>query len=230
MAIDKLTDELHRLAVGSFQAYLWLDEQGATLIDTGPSESGGAIEADLASLGLVRADLRAVILTHFHDDHAGSAAEVAAWGVPVTAHASDAAVIRGEAPGPLPNFTPFEVELHRQVARDVPPAPPSPVDREVNVGDVLDFGGGAVVVHTPGHTDGSMALYVPRYRTLFTGDIAAEHQGDVMLGVFNIDTSTTAQSFARLAALDVDVVCFGHGRPLLADGSARLRAVELPDL
>ncbi|MGW3118294.1 hypothetical protein ACWDBW_14335 [Streptomyces sp. NPDC001107] len=43
----------------------------------------------------------------------------------------------------------------------LPPAPPCRVDREVEDGGVLDFGGGAVVVAVPGHADGSMALHLP---------------------------------------------------------------------
>ncbi|WP_433167099.1 MBL fold metallo-hydrolase [Kribbella sp. CA-247076] len=169
-----------------------------------------------------------MVLTHFHDDHAGGAAEVAAWGVPVVAHAADAPVIRGEVKGPPPNFTEQELELHRLVAAGLPPAPPVQVDQEVGDGDVLDFGGGAVVVSTPGHTDGSIAIHLPEYGVLFTGDIAAEHEGAVMLGVFNLDTETAAASFRKLAALEADVVCFGHGRPLLERGTARLRAAPLP--
>lgn len=49
--------------------------------------------------------------------------------------------------------------------------------------------------------------------------------GDVILGVFNLDRSEAAASFRRLAALDVDVACFGHGEPVLNDASTRLREV-----
>jgi glyoxylase-like metal-dependent hydrolase (beta-lactamase superfamily II) len=61
------------------------------------------------------------------------------------------------------------------VSAGLVPAPPCPVDREVRDGEVLAFGGGAHVVHTPGHTDGSIALHLPGPRVLFTGDTVAEH-------------------------------------------------------
>ncbi|HEX6500396.1 MAG TPA: MBL fold metallo-hydrolase [Micromonosporaceae bacterium] len=115
--------------------------------------------------------------------------------------------------------------LHAQVAAGIAAAPPVRVDREVRDGDVLDFAGGAQVIGTPGHTDGSIAVYLPRHRVLFTGDIAAEHGGQVMPGVFNLDRALVARSFARLAEFDVDVVCFGHGQPLVGGGSERLRSV-----
>ncbi|MEV0156115.1 MBL fold metallo-hydrolase [Micromonospora sp. NPDC050686] len=226
----QLGPRLHRLPLGGFQAYLWLDDDGATLVDTGPAGSGPAIEAALRGLGRARADVRRVVLTHFHDDHAGAAAEVAAWGdVEVVAHAADAPVLRGERPGPPPAFTAAERELHARVAAGLPPAPPVRVDREVVDGDLLDLGGGAEVVGTPGHTDGSIALHLPRHRVLFTGDVAAEYEGQVIFGVFHTDRARAAESFRRLAGLDADLACFGHGEPALTAARDRLRAA-LPTL
>ncbi len=69
------------------------------------------------------------------------------------------------------------------------------------------------MIATPGHTDGSMALLLPRPRVLFTGDTVAEHQGQIVLGPSNLDLDRTAISFRALAELDADVACFGHGRP-----------------
>jgi glyoxylase-like metal-dependent hydrolase (beta-lactamase superfamily II) len=59
---------------------------------------------------------------------------------------------------------------------------------------------------------------------LFAGDAAARRpDGAVMGGVFNVDRAQAAASFRRLAALDVAVVCFGHGEPLTQDAAAALR-------
>lgn len=227
MIITELRPRLYRLQMGRYQAYAWRDHDSVTLVDTGDVGSGTAIAAGLAKLGLTPGDLDRIVLTHFHDDHVGSAAELTSWGpVEVVAHASDAPIIRGEWPGPAPSFTEFERELHAQVAAGLSPAPPVRVDHEVREGDVLDIGGGAQVISTPGHTDGSLALYLPVHGVLFTGDIAAEHGGRVMLGVFNLDRTVTADSFRRLAELDVDVACFGHGEPLVDGATARLREVS----
>ncbi|HLT10113.1 MAG TPA: MBL fold metallo-hydrolase [Micromonosporaceae bacterium] len=224
MSITQLRPRLYRMELGRYQAYLWRDGDSVTLIDTGEVGSGPAIAAGLAGLGLNPGHLDRIVLTHFHDDHTGSAAELTSWGaVEVVAHERDAPIIRGERPGPPPNFTDFERELHAQVAAGLAPAPPVRVDREVRDGDLLDFGGGAQVLATPGHTDGSLALYLPAHGVLFTGDIVAEHSGEVMLGVFNLDREVTADSFRRLAGLDVDVACFGHGEPVVGDAAARLR-------
>jgi glyoxylase-like metal-dependent hydrolase (beta-lactamase superfamily II) len=225
MLVDALRPHLYRLVLGSYQAYLWRDGDSVALVDSGAAGSGTAVTEALAQLGLVPGDVDHLVLTHFHHDHTGSAAEISGWGsVRVVAHPADAGVIRGDVPGPPPSFTDVERELHARVSAGLPAAAPCRVDLEVHDGDVLDFGGGAVVVGTPGHTDGSIALHLPEHGVLFTGDTAAEYEGDVVLGVFNLDRHAAAASFRLLAELDADVACFGHGDPVVGGARARLRA------
>ncbi|MGH8572996.1 MAG: MBL fold metallo-hydrolase [Gammaproteobacteria bacterium] len=115
--ITELRPHLYRLVLGRYQAYLWHDDDSVTLIDTGEAGSGPAIDASLRQLGLAPGDLDRLVLTHFHDDHTGSAAEVSSWGaVQVIAHAADAPVIRGDVTGPPPNFTDIERALHARIA------------------------------------------------------------------------------------------------------------------
>lgn len=224
MGAEQLTSSLYRLLLGRWQAYLWRDDDGATLIDAGAADAGSELAAALDRIGLAPSDIDRVVLTHFHDDHAGAAAEVREWGdVEIIAHVAEAPIIRGDVIGPMPNFTDAERVLHDQVAAGLPPVPPVEVDREVRDGDVLNFGGGAQVVSVPGHTDGSIALHLPEHRVLLTGDAVAEHFGRVILGIFNVDTAQAAESLRRLADLDVDVAAFGHGEPVLHGAQVRLR-------
>lgn len=221
--ITELRPHLHRLQLGRYQAYLWHDEHSTTLVDTGEPGSGPQIAAALATLGVAPSDLDQLVLTHCHDDHAGSAAEVTSWGdVEVVAHAADAAVLRGDEVAAPPCLTPDERALHAVVAAGLQPAAPVRVDREVRDGDVLDLAGGALVIATPGHTPGSIAVYLPQADALLTGDIAAEHGGDVMFGVFHQDRALAARSLHRLLDVDAQVACFGHGEPVLTDARARL--------
>jgi glyoxylase-like metal-dependent hydrolase (beta-lactamase superfamily II) len=217
---------LHLLHLEFGQAYLWRDEDAVTLVDTGIATSGEEIAEALGRLGLRKDSVRQVVLTHYHEDHAGGAASVAAWGeVTVMAHRREAPVIRGDVPAPPPNFTDEERELHRSLgAHLLPPAPPCRVDRELEDGDVIGFGGGARVIATPGHTDGSIALYVESSGILFTGDTVAHVNGMVMPGVFNIDRDETFRSFRKLAEIDARIACVGHGEPVL-DASTALRKV-----
>jgi glyoxylase-like metal-dependent hydrolase (beta-lactamase superfamily II) len=223
--IDELTPQLYRLRLGRFQAYVWRDDDTVTLIDTGEAGAAPTIAAALRELGSAPSDVGRVVLTDFHDDHAGAAAQIRTWGdVEVVAHAADAPVLRGDQAGPLPNLTDFERALQEQVATGLQPAPAVDVDVEVRDGDVVPFGGGAHIVATPGHTDGSIAVHLPAHGVLLTGDVAAEHAGEVILGVFNLDRNDTARSFHRLAELDADVVAFGHGEPVVGHAAHKLRA------
>ncbi len=82
----------------------------------------------------------------------------------------------------------------------------------------------AHVLAVPGHTDGSIAIFLPRSGVLFTGDnIATGRDGQVILGPFNLNRYEATRSFRRLAALDSTVAVFGHGEPVLTDAAAVLR-------
>jgi glyoxylase-like metal-dependent hydrolase (beta-lactamase superfamily II) len=76
------------------------------MIDTSVLGSAPRIAEAIEGLGRRRGDLRRLPLTHHHEDHVGSAAEVAAWcDVAVYAHGADAPVIRGDQPGEPPRIT-----------------------------------------------------------------------------------------------------------------------------
>lgn len=230
MKLIELTEELHLLQFPVGNAYLWRDPDGLTLIDTGITGSGPAIADAIRELGHPVEALRRMVLTHFHADHMGSAAEIAGWGgVEVFAHRADAPFIRGEVDGPPPRLADWELPIFEQVHTQMPAAPVLPVrvDHEVDDGDVLGFGGGAQIIGAPGHTPGSIGVYLPGRRVLFTGDtVARAPDGQVMLGVFNAEPAQAAESFARLAELDAEIACFGHGEPLTQDAAALLKAAS----
>lgn len=214
---------------GPGQAYLLRRGPEAVLIDTGIAGQGDAIAAALLGWGLDRSALTHVLLTHWHPDHAGSAAEVASWpNAQVWAHRSDAPIIRGDNGGSFPALTHSEQGLYDQIAGSIPDASPCRVDRELGDDETLDALN-ARVISTPGHTDGSIALLFEEAGVLFTGDVATERDGRVFLGPFNHDRSEARDSFRRFAAVDVDTVCFGHGQPLLGPDTAKLHAAATAD-
>jgi glyoxylase-like metal-dependent hydrolase (beta-lactamase superfamily II) len=214
-----VTANLTMLRVSGWQLYAWHDGDSVTLIDTGAPGSGAEILSAAPHIDRI-------VLTHGHVDHSGSAAELHnATGAPVLAGAGDAAAIRAGSAVPPPVFEDWEVAIYQRVSVGLPDtAPAAPVARELADGDVIDFGGGAEVLAIPGHTQGSIAIHLPRHGVLFTGDTIA-NVGTVMLGTFNQDRAQTVASFQRLAALDVETACFGHGEPISSGAGDRIREV-----
>jgi glyoxylase-like metal-dependent hydrolase (beta-lactamase superfamily II) len=114
-----------RFPVGA--AYLWPDGDELTLIDTGTADCAARIEQALDG------ELRRIVLTHCHQDHTGSAAELAAGhGAEVVSHRLEAPVIQGRAAGAPVVLEEFEVPIMAALP-PLPPAPPCRVDREVGV-------------------------------------------------------------------------------------------------
>jgi glyoxylase-like metal-dependent hydrolase (beta-lactamase superfamily II) len=196
---------VHLLAFPIGQAYLWDWGDGLTIIDSSIAGSAGAILDAVRAIGRQPRDVREIILTHYHDDHRGSAADLAAaTGAQVVASRADATVIRGEQPQTPPILMDFERPIFDAVTPLVPSVAPVPVDQEVEDGD-RTLGGG-VIVSVPGHTPGSIALLTqgPGPRVLFTGDTLAEYEGGVILGVFNIDQAEAIRSAHKQAGLTFD--------------------------
>ncbi|CAM5243598.1 Glyoxylase-like metal-dependent hydrolase (Beta-lactamase superfamily II) OS=Streptomyces albaduncus OX=68172 GN=FHS32_002048 PE=4 SV=1 [Streptomyces griseoloalbus] len=232
MGVD-VVELLPRLVMLRFpvgQAYVWRDGANAvTLVDAG-SRVGRADRRGGDGPGRAARSVRRVLFTHFHEDHAGGAAEVAALtGAEVLAHRLDAPHVRGDAPGPPPALEDWEGALHRRALSLLPPGEYERLSTvtELSDGDVLDVGGGGHVLHVPGHTHGSIALHLPDTGVLFTGDTVAVSpvDGTLIPGVFNLDRRQLLTSCARLAALDTETACFGHGYLVLTGAGGRLRAM-----
>jgi glyoxylase-like metal-dependent hydrolase (beta-lactamase superfamily II) len=204
---------------GRVWAYLYRDANGFTLIDSGIAGDVDTVREAVKGAGGELSDIRQVVLTHYHADHAGNAGPLQrVTGATTMAHGADAEVVRGnEEQAPLV-LSEQEKILHAELSGDMPPAPPAEVHRELAGGDEIEMGDGARVVHVPGHTAGSIAIHVPSRGLLFTGDAAASLGTRLIVGVFNADPDEARRSFVKLAALSPEAACFGHG-PAMTHGA-----------
>jgi glyoxylase-like metal-dependent hydrolase (beta-lactamase superfamily II) len=218
---------VHDIDLGMVHAYLYQEADRLSLIDTGLTNSGAAIVDAIEGLGRKISDLKQIVVTHYHADHMGALAELAErTGAQVLAHVLDAPVVRGEQPEEEPRLSDLEKPFHEEISKSVMPARRCAVDRELVDGAEIELDGGAMVVHVPGHTAGSIALYVPKRRALFVGDAAARMpDGQLIVGVFNVDPERTRASFRQLAELEFDAAFFGHGAPLDREASLGFRRV-----
>ncbi|MGC9072319.1 MAG: MBL fold metallo-hydrolase [Acidilobus sp.] len=197
-------------------AYILVRNGLAAVIDTGIPGKASAILDEASRIGLAPSSIEAIILTHFHFDHSGSADELRRLtGAKVHIHEADAPYLQGLQPPPLPREAPREaVEAYRYF-RPVKP------DGLLRDGDTVF---GLRVIHIPGHTPGSIALYDGRL--LFSGDTLNFREGRVQgpPPAFTTDMREAIRSLRRLLSLDFDVLLPGHGDPVT--GGARERAVN----
>ena len=122
--VDIRSDLRMVLDRGPGLAYLLRRGAQAVLIDTGIAGQGDAIAGALAAWGLDREALTHVLLTHWHPDHVGSAAEVGNWpNAQIWAHRIDAPIIRGDSYGTFPSLTHTEQQLYARLPRSLAFAP-----------------------------------------------------------------------------------------------------------
>lgn len=149
-------------------AYI-VEAERLTVVDTGVRSSPAVIFDYIESLGRKPEEVEYVVHTHGHFDHVGGNGIFAERAHPrFFAHPKDRAIIESleyqERIRPVGNMR------EGNTSGDVR------VTDELNEGDTLDLGGGVTmeVIHTPGHSPGSVSLFIPEDGALFCGDVLPE--------------------------------------------------------
>ena len=200
------------------RVYAIEDPDGITLIDGGMGLAADRIMRQLAALGHAAYTVKRILLTHAHPDHAGGLPELRErTGAQVIVPAGERDVVEGKVPIKVPS----KVDVGRFQRPMIPPPTtlkPTPVDRVVSDGDVLsEVLGGLHAVGTPGHSPDHMAYWQPERRILFCGDVMMRiplPRLTLPFAAFTVDMARNKASIKRVAEMDVDLLCLGHGVPL----------------
>ena len=202
-------------------SYIVRTTQGLVLVDAGMDSTAADVEVGLKALNAPSDAIRAVLLTHWHNDHAAGAAAVhERTGAPVFYHSGDQPYFTGRTrsrglrwwlseripelgvlvlfKGLLGEATPRAVNAERLVA-----------DGECLLGDFE-------VVATPGHTPGHVAYFYRPASALFAGDALAVIDGRIrfMARPVTPDVGAARESLRRCLALRPAIICPGHREPL----------------
>ena len=200
-------------------------QEGAILVDTGYPGSENAILEALSKEGIAPRDIRLILLTHGHVDHAGSAAKLKEkTGARVAIHESDADKLRAGNQGRLhaTGFSGLLFSLVLGVGRK--PGYP-PLEPDILFTDILDlkpFGIQGMVVPTPGHTPGSVSVILENGDAI-VGDLIMPSlpSGRPGLPFWADDVEEVKKSIRTVLSYNPRRILPAHGSPFTGDAVRR---------
>lgn len=226
--MQEVAEGVFRLGSRGHNFYLVRSGREAILIDAGCSKEWATITEALNRLGLPVSALEAMLVTHVHADHFGSAPRASSEGVDVVVGEADVPRARGTYEGkasagatdlPIYRLTVWR-NFWPMIRAGVMTSRYLDVVGTVRDGDILDMPGHPVAVHTPGHTEGHTMFHMADLGILFTGDglvtmdLLGPGKGPQIIDDrFSADGSQVRESVDRIVGLDADLILPGHGDP-----------------
>ncbi len=202
-----------------------IGEEELTIIDTGLPGTSAEIVDFIHSRGRSVEEISLIIITHNHFDHAGGLSELRKLTTAkVAVHKADIGDIENQPSYPrviqralrVPPFSALRSAFSVRA---------NTADIQLVGGEVLRPLGGLKVIHTPGHTPGSISLFSPQNRLLIVGD-ALNKIGKTLRLPYRMVSTDLAQaidSIREIARLDFDILCFGHAPPLTDDVRTKMQ-------
>lgn len=193
---------------------------GDVLVDAGMAFDAGRIMRQLEGR-----TVSALAITHAHIDHVGSVHAICGkLDIPFWAGESD---VKAAEAGRM------DMRLPLLGMRRIPHAKGHPVARALREGDEV---AGFKVLFTPGHSPGHVSYWRESDRVLICGDVMWGFNPFLMRGpirepfpAFSVNPQQNRESARRLAALQPELVLFGHGAPLRDPDRFAAAVAKLPD-
>jgi glyoxylase-like metal-dependent hydrolase (beta-lactamase superfamily II) len=219
--MPEVAPRIRRLGDDVVNAYLVEDGGAITIVDAGVPAYWADLTRELAAIRRSLHDVRAIVLTHGHDDHIGFAERARESGIGSRVHGLDAALARKEIPnpskmaggmrlGPMVGFLWFSLRHGATRTKGLGAV------ETFDAGATLDVPGSPRVIHAPGHTPGSVALHFEGHDSLFVGDalntysVTTGRHGP-QLSPFNADRAQALESLSVLEDVAATHVLPGHG-------------------
>jgi glyoxylase-like metal-dependent hydrolase (beta-lactamase superfamily II) len=230
MTTERVAIGVTRVEGSRTNFYIIEDGDTICLVDTGYPGDFRVLVAALESIGRSPADVTAVLLTHGHVDHIGSAERLRTeHGSPVHVHNEEANHAKGKADEVIstsymvshlwwPKMAFFLLNAIRAGALKVQRVREVVMFGEAPTG--LDLPGHPIPIFTPGHTSGHCAFHLPDRGVVMTGDALITHDSlthatgpRLLHEAFNHDQESSVRSLERFRNLKADTLLPGHGDP-----------------
>nr|AHF24897.1 putative beta-lactamase [uncultured bacterium Contig203] len=199
-----------RIQGGTDNCYLVTDSRQAMLVDTASRQNFDMVAAECD-----RYDMKLIVLTHVHFDHAENAAELSRrYGIPVAIHPRDEELFESYDRQPLKSYGlvgRVVLGLSLKVLKNTPVERPENLVFVKEGDDLSSWGIPAKIIELPGHTLGSVGVDV-NGEHLLVGD-ALDNWILPATGHLFYDRDALRRSAEKIRALGSRTVYYGHGKP-----------------